>query len=114
MSCILTIWFPAFIFFKRVVPKGVTRRLVKSPSICMCVCGHVEFAPPPQTQHGENQPGSFSGHFEHFWFFGFVEFGGGQAPPTPPHPTPELNMGHYQKNFFFLKWETFQSLNVLR
>ncbi len=33
------------------------------------------------TQYGENQPGSFLGHFKHVWFFGYVEFGGGALPP---------------------------------
>ena len=46
-------------------------------------------------QHGENQPGSFSGHFELFWFFLYVEL--------PPPPTQYLN-SISPKKFFSLKW----------
>ncbi len=50
------------------------------------------------TQHSENQPGPFLGHFKHFWFFGHVEL-----PPTK---------STLPKIFFFLKWA--ENENILK
>ncbi len=72
---------------------------------------HIEMASPCQvtrggggvTQYSEIQPGSFSGHFEHFSFFGHIEL-----PPAPPPPVTEQgwlanSIWKFSKNFEMAK-----------
>ncbi len=60
--------------------------IVVTISLQVCVCVHVELGG-GATQHGKIQPGSFSGHFKHFYFFFllcmcvFIEL------TPPPKPT---------------------------
>ncbi len=62
-----------------------------------CTSGHTH-----THTHGENQPGSFLGHFKHFCFFGYVELGEGGNSTW--WKSTRVILGHFKLLFFWVCW----------